>query len=289
MPFHLEITFAGMCLLVRDMERDRTPRMLHVLMPDTGAHVHLPTLAYLTAHEIGSPVPDPVTTHDVAGRELLDLASLTASNGFDLTMPRNVFDFEQPPLAPREVSRALLDGATLPADVVFRTRLAAGLCTDHRPGGFWFVQVNDAESSHRMATAVTWRLENVPLATLALNLGGGVRPVLTPLPDANGELVIRLMIVNVTPEEFETLGNPLPLPSRCPPDREPGHHFTHYFPLLDPRDPSVVPEFDEARTRAAGACDHLPPISEAASPIAALANFAGSEFTCMITTAPAFR
>lgn len=274
MAFNLEITIAGICLLVRDTRLNQ----LHVLMPPTGIHVHRAILAYSKEHEGGSPTA--VEKRELAGKQL-DLTELSSSNGFSLAMPADVFDFGGPPLGPREVDRVFLDGATLPAGLRSRTSLAAGHHGAHQRGGVWFVRdENGVEISHRMATSVAWRLEDVPLPNLVLDLGGGQQHTLTPLPGPDGKDRIQLLLLHVTQEELDRLTGPILGPATTTPqNRHPAHHFTTYFQLLDPVDPVVTPEFDLAGFNRGGGLASATPSTSAAL------NF-GSELTCMVTTAP---
>lgn len=283
MAFHLEITIAGMCLLVRDS--DAAPNMLHVLMPDmSGSHAHDAKLLFLKKYlpQGGGSVEKEEI--DLAPRRLdLDLSGLSASNGLSLSLP-GVFPFDT---LGREVDRTLLRGS-VPPEAVFRMRLSAGaVATDEvYPGGFWWLvengkapppQAENLPTSVRMATAVKWRLENVSGSIvsgdkLTLDLGGDVR-VLTALDEGKGK-VIRLFILHVPSAEIPaSIPTRLPRPSRVPnPDEKAGHFLAHYK-LLTPPVPEFVPMFHRKRFDDEGAA------------LTPNANF-GSEFTCMVATAP---
>lgn len=287
MPFHLDITFAGLCLLVRDSDAAGRPRRLHVLMPKV-SHPHLPTLAYRKEYEVPGTNPNVIEKRTIAGKQL-DLSHLSSTGGLNLAFPSDVFDFDGAPLGPRKVARSWLDGAALPAGVRFRMKLGAGGYRGHGPSGIWFLRAGGGESSHRMTTIVHWRLENVRLDRdeLELDLGGGMKHTLKPLPGPDGAPAIHLMIVHLTTGEHAVLGTTVPRPTRCLPNREPGPHFLDYFPLLDPS-AGVTPQFDRVRTEAAGECNRASTVPLSLETALAPKVFAGgSEFTCMVATAPA--
>lgn len=283
MPFHLEITFAGMCLLVRDSAA--APNMLHVLMPDmSGSHAHDAKLLFPKKYlpQGGGPVEKEEI--DLAPRRLdLDLSGLSASNGLRLSFP-GAFPFD--PLG-RGVDRTLLRG-NVPPEAVFRMRLSAGaVATDEvYPGGFWWLlekgkapppQGQNPPTSVRMATAIKWRLENVSGSIvsgdkLTLDLGGDVR-VLTAHDEGNGK-VIRLFILHVPSDEIPaSIPVRLPPPRRIPDPDEEADHFLAHYKLLTPSVPELVPVFHRKR------------FDDEGTALDPNANF-GSEFTCMVATAP---
>lgn len=266
MPFDLEITIAGMCLLVRDS--DTNPRMLHVLLPPT-EHQHEACLLYRKKHtdpRAGATVKEEI---NLTGKQL-DLSALTSRNKLNLKFPPAVFDFES--LGGRSVKRTLLDGASLPPELRFRMKLAAGDTVDHRPGGLW--KLGPKGTPRRMATAIKWRLADVPRDKLVLDIGDGAPRVLTPLDEGKG-LTIRLFLLHVPGDEIPTtIPMELPRPNKpTPQPDQPALHFLSYYPILNPPEEGPTPLFDSD-----GGEGRYPTISRS--------FFFGSELTCMVATAP---
>lgn len=276
MSFHLNITIGGLCMLVR--ETNPSPK-LHILMPEDSGVSHFPRLAYRKIHEVsGSPAID-VEKIPLSMADVLDLSDLTSTNAFSTVLPSDVFDFGTTPLGPRSVK----PDANLPS-LHFRTALTAGAQVDHRPGGKFFVtDPNGIETSVRMATSIEWKLENVggpkvKNGKLFLHIGGTDR-ILSPLPGTDGHPMIHLLLLHVTQPELDALTDPLSTATKFPPDRDPAHHFTSYYPLLNPTDPQVTPEYDQSGTEG-----FLPQVPVHPT-ISSAFNF-GSELTCMLTTGP---
>lgn len=276
MPFHLDITIAGMCLLVRDSDAAGNPRMLHVLMPVTGSmHVHMARLVYLARYERSDAGLEEKEDIGLTGRQL-DLSSLQSSTALNLALPDAVTDFEKHHeefQTARSVPRRLLDGPSLPPELRFRLKVAKGDAVDHRPGGLW--KLRTGGPPRRMATSIKWRVANVPQNTLELDVGECRPRILTPIDEGTGP-TIRLFFLNVTPEEVPATVPPGHLkPHKPPPPAgHHAHHFLSYYPLVAPTDPMPVPTFENA-----GGEEQQPTISRA--------FLLGSEFTCMVAAAPA--
>lgn len=275
--FDLTITFAGMCLLVRDPAHG----MFHVLMPETdAAHPHYPRLVFVD--ETGTFRKEPIE------KMHLELPGVSGSNGFSANAHPEVYDWDDPLLDRRTVKQALLDPASpLPSGVASRIRLTAGKHGDRRRGGLW--AFNGGTVVRRLPTAMDWVIEDVKLPHLTVEdkVGGGTFKVVP----RNG--AIHLLMVNVTAKERDAIvTTEIPPHADCPPANEDAHHMELYFPILDPPDSATLPKFDRAASHDAGLC--ATPIlfgaraaeahGNAATPAAAAG---GSELTCMVTTAPA--
>ena len=279
MPFDLEIVIAGMCLLVRDSETD--PRMLHILLPAiTAKDKHYPRLLYLKRYECPDLAKDSMEKMeiDLASGKELDLTSLTSSNRFRLKLPRKIYDFEMD--QGRFADRALLTGA-LADKLLFRMRLAAGQHGGAGPSGYW--RFKNRGRSRRMALWVTWRLKNVRkdgalLDALPLTFKDGESHKLTPIEE-DGVNLVRLFLLHVTKDEIpETVPRKLSPPKRLLTEGTAADHFESYYPLLYPLDEKLLPEFDSLKTLAKG--------TQARQGGAADRQARGTEFTCMIATAP---
>lgn len=238
--FDLTITFAGICLLVRDEDKGR----MHVVMPQTGGMVHFPVLVFVDNSGTVQKVDIPPNTD-------IDLTGLTGSNGLNLKMPDGVFDFDGPPYGPRTVSRPKVEAKPFPPEVSIRANFAAGECKPlRRFGGFWDINSGGSVTTHRMATAVDWVIKDVAGSNLTVDLGSaGTRVV--PLIGTS----MHVLLVHVTPEEYKVLGEDVPGPSGpCPPADKPLHHFQLYFPVLSPSTVPDLPTFNKPRNVAEGVC-----------------------------------
>lgn len=261
------VTFAGMCLLVP------TDSTLHVLMPHT-AHPHEPRL--VLRNESGK-----LRKERISGLDL-DLTNVTGT--FTPAVQPEIFNFDKLPLEARKVPKALLSlGAKLPGEVRTRVRLNAGEAGGvPRPGGVW--NFPSITGPFRLPTAVDWVIQGVTGSHLEVvdRLNG---ETFKAFPNRSG--VIEVLIVNVTPEELRRISSTnVPAHTRCRPNREKAVHFKHYADLLDPSSPLTLPEFDLPKSRALGLCPPQAAKKPGVRLAPAAAAAAGSELTCMVTTAP---
>lgn len=263
MAFDLEIVISGLCLLARD----ETDKRLHVLMPTSGASVHLACLGHARKY-VGQPAGKPIF-HKL-DKWALDLTALTSTNGLDLTLPAEVFDHGGQPAGNRSVNRSMV-GNTLPAEVYSRVSLAAGRCEKSNRGGAWYYRSPDGtERTYWMATEILWLLKDVPGTELPLNLGPAGNITLKPVQQR-----IRFMVLHLMPGELGGITtDTLPGPTTIPPNRRKPAHFDYFYKLLTPATPRTLPEFDRNTHDQRGGSG------------LALAAAGGSELTCMLTTAP---
>jgi hypothetical protein len=279
--------------------------MVHVLMPSTDGHQpHIPALVYVD--------PDGTVNCRKISDMHLELRDITG--GLNPSVPPEVFDFGDDLLGSRSVDRTLVEPVeSLPDGVHARVRLTAGSHGGtHRLGGFWNFTLRDRSVVPRLLpTAVNWSIPGIRLSHLTIDNKAG-RESFEVFPDGNNN--IHILIVHVTRQELEVIGPDIPPTPACIPHKHEASHFRVYRSLLKPEDDFIVPEFDEPRTRGAGLCkprtdetrsgsynenaesaakvgdcldgpqpDHADE-SEHSDPHAAAA--AGSELTCMVTTAP---
>jgi hypothetical protein len=240
--FNLTITFSGICMLVRDPAHG----MLHVLMPETGAHIHHARLIYVD--QSGA-----VQKQNITGMHL-ELPGVQGTNGFSADVHPDVFDFGASLLGPRSVPRSLLGPVSpLPAPPLrTRVRLTQGKHGGVRPGGFWnFTLPNGTVVPRRLPTAVDWEIRGIDLPFLEVKdmTGGGSFEI---HPDSSNNL--HVLMVNVMPEELQVMGPDIPMNSKCPEPNEEAHHFALYAPILNPSTAYLLPRFDRPASHAAGLC-----------------------------------
>jgi hypothetical protein len=278
MSFDLEITIGGLCLLVPEKDATGSPKSLHVLMPETptsGTHEHRACLLYLKRYH--DPAAGAVDREmiDLAGKEL-DLATVTSDTPLDLSLSREVFDFSKAPTK-RSVDSALVNWSGFPTGLRSRARLNMGAEVRHRilPGGIWMLE----NAPFQMATAIVWRLRNVPGDRLALS----VAPQPLVAIDEGFGPTIRLFLLHVVPKEVPgTIPATLPGPTVIPKPPFEADHFHHYYPLLNPTRPAPNPWF----VGLPGTVDlHANDGSDQPAFQMSSSNF-GSELTCMVATGP---
>ena len=236
MPFQLKITFAGMCLLVRDQQQP----LLHVLLPPVrtgGPHPHEPHVArliYDPAHRNPGGAPtqnvsvsraDDVPLENTA----IDLSGLAAASGFDPGMPAEVVDLAQ--ATPKPVSRALFQGGT-GGRAVTRITLANGAVSNTPGGDRWSLGQNPPQ---HMATAVEWTIDGVQGDSLRLGLeamdGSSQNRTLELFPTSDG--VLNLYVFHSPdddlPESLPPTFHTGPVPGQTPV----ATHFRFYYDLID--------------------------------------------------------
>lgn len=241
--FDLTITFGGLCMLVRDPVNS----MLHVLMPDSTQHPHVPSLVYVDqAGEVQQ--PDITDMH-------LELPGVTGSDPFSSDVPSKIFDFGGTLLGSRTVRKELLDPESpLPDGVSARMRLTAGKhgLVRHE-GGFWNFKVLGGPAPRRLPTTLDWVINNVDLPHLVIEdkVGGGRFEVFP-----NGGNRIHILVVHVPQSELTNMGPDIPPPDpfHCPDNEHPAEHFGFFRPLLTPDNPLTLPEFDGPTSHAHGLC-----------------------------------
>ncbi|HEX8674713.1 MAG TPA: hypothetical protein VF710_22625 [Longimicrobium sp.] len=273
MAFPLRITFAGMCLLVRDPDRSDGRKMLHMLMPPVGGH--LARLVFETRLQLPNANLAELT-HVSLEDKAIDLSELIPnSSAASVDLDADVFDLNL--LDIRPVERPYIESENTFGAVLSRVTLAAGAADSHVPGGQWRFEQPPIEA-RRMATSVEWFIPSVPDNSLVLNVKGingqanGPQLTLTP-PNSTGE--IHLMILNVTLGELPRRVLKLPPPVNVPKVDSEANHFGAYYSLWRPRISAKNPKFS------ALAGFRGPTLSPRGS--------AGSELTCMVATALAER
>lgn len=243
MPFQLNVTFSGMCLLVHDRDSDR----LQVLMPPTGTvsgghhghgmDVHLPRLGYYgdrlkpNGGERGG--VQLIKLEDV----LVEFPGIRSTDAFHFEPSPDVLNVNE--ITGRTVPKSLF-GPLTGGRVLSRVTLDKGRERWHHPGARWDIGRGAPE---QMAIATTWTVDEVQGDTLEVNLTGlnGSRTAqrLTLYPDTEGRL--NLHVFHAPADEIRT--DELP---RCWPGQEPwrvaampspddtADHFAAFYTLYDP-------------------------------------------------------
>lgn len=272
MPFQLNITFAGMCLLVHDKGSSR----LQVLLPPTGhdhggppVPVHLARLLYEASQEQANGAPiGRLKALEMEGRAL-DLTNLPASAEFCPDLPPAVTRLSE--ATPRPVSRTLFGNAP-GGRLLARVTLDRGEESWHHPGVRWHLGSGPAEPR---AIAVTWTIEDVRADSLELRLaplsGGASGETVELYPKENGKLDLYLFHApeNEIPQSLPIryLDGPAPQPG------ERAEHFAAFYRLLEgPVGDPPVPVYPTAGVKDARA-EAMP------------ASVLGSLHTCVTATA----
>lgn len=264
MPFQLNITFAGMCLLVHDRKGDKLQVLLPAIGTGPGGHhqsasEHIARLIYDPAHDTrdGTPGRDvPVRREDDVPLEntAIDLSGLGTRSAFEPAMPGDVVDLAQATAKP--VSRALFRGDT-GGRVLTRVTLGHGRVAETHGGGIFRLGRN---APQRMATGVVWTIDEVQGDSLVLELSpisggsGSRRHELFPTRDGK----LNLYVFHSTADDL-----PVTLPPRYQsrpesPGRPDTRHFAAYYDLIEDLDVTPpVPEYEGETGRKAGSAEGI--------------------------------
>jgi hypothetical protein len=277
MTFDLNITFGGMCLLVKEADGG-----VRVLMPpvgrgghtpgghedhgETNVHRHDVNLVYARGHaspggqEAHELAPPP---HDFANRQI-DLSGIEGSPSIKQNDLMNFSDLSlrvNPELlVPKPDARVM-------SQVVF----AAGSLTDCDKGGRWMI---GADGPRHLAISFTWTIpgiegESLIVPVTALRNGGADRELRLYPMEFDGQSAINLYIYNVTEDEriaclpprrsdrnvpgHDEYCKPAPDENDVPVEGYRAKHFAAFYSLLAPAlsDPPL-PVFKDLGVQKAG-------------------------------------
>lgn len=238
MAFNLRFTFAGMCLLVRDDDKQK----LHVLMPPTGRNSHrsqhgidehFVRLRYDIQHE--RPTENTNKYKGVARftdikmeHGLIDLSGITGTP--DLNYRPDIVDLQ--PVTNQPISRTLLEGHNPGDKVLSRVTLAAGSIGRYDRGGRWKLDENIPDKDAKyMAISVTWTIPGIDQEVLELEIKAlnderepeSERKTLYPIGGT-----IDLSVLHTPEPELR----PCP-PTGMPDKHQEAKHFKAYYDLFN--------------------------------------------------------
>lgn len=276
MPFQLNVTFSGMCLLVHDRKADR----LQVLIPPTGqpatgdrdhhqhgVDIHLARLGFYGDRLKPGGADD-------GGLQLLGLENvlvrfpeIPSDDSFLFATSSDVLDVNE--ITGRTVPESLFKRETN-GRVLARVVLEKGRERWHHPGGRWRI---DGGPPQQMAIATTWTVDDVQSDRLEVELtglnGSPLAQRLTLYPDSSGRL--NLYVFHSPLDEIPTVALPECWPgarpwrvAAMPTAGEPANHFAAFYTLYDPL---PVPRFVDRGT-------------SVQEPSAGVAEVLGSKLTC---------
>jgi hypothetical protein len=239
-PTTLRITFAGLCLLVRDDTRGR----VHFLLPGKGEHAkHHVAQLYLDArHLLGAAAPEGMCAfplHNV----LLDLSFLSAVNNAITTAAVELASLSC--ITDNPVERNFID-ETIPGESVkTRVTINTGRVGWRNRGARW--NLGERCRSTRMPTAVEWVIDNVDEAGFTLplaGLNGNTAETSLRIRPIKGE--IHLFIFHSLKETLPVMLPKYPLgePVAEPGSRPHAPHFSAFYHLVNASATDTVPEFD---------------------------------------------
>ena len=212
MPFTLEITYSGLCMLVPSKDQQR----MHVLMPVTHHHPHFMRVLYHPAYDTGSGDPNKPETPqflELAG----EVIELTGTGALNATLKPGVGNASA--ICGKKVPPDLLTGPPQ-GPVAARVSMNAGDYTLNN-GLIWDVDSVDTE----LASIANWTMD-LPQDDLTLSLNGEKR-TLHPI---DGRIAI--LVFHVPMAEMPTVVPLQPLTFRCPEVGIEAHHFGAFFDLL---------------------------------------------------------
>lgn len=283
----LRITFAGLCLLVRDEARADGRKMLHVLLPGETEHAeaHEARLYFDSRHLTG--------VNGAAGlcalplrNALIDLVDLIPGSNADLAKLAQLVDLAR--ITQKPVERRLIDTHDPGSLVKARISLAAGTGGRFNRGGRWKLGQNPHQF---MPTYMEWVIKDLPNDTITLDLVG-----LNQTPTARSLNLhavanqIELFIFHSPAKQlpYELPGHPLPIEGRHPTKCEKAHHFSAFYPLVNEPENMPLPVYeaddtcqDQGQPDEAGGHVHMQ------QPTGVEELRMGLDFMCIAATAPA--
>jgi hypothetical protein len=286
----LRITFAGLCLLVRDDVRTGKPKTLHVLLPGGTAHgeAHEARLYFDARYLIGDGVPSGTCEFDLRD-VLIDLTDLLPGSDADLGKTKDLADLRCVTGDP--VPRVLLDSDSPGSVVKSRISLAAGSGGRSHPGARWKL----AECTLKyMPTNLEWVIAGLPAGAITLRLAAlnnaGVAASLDLRPVGNK---IELFVFHSPETELprKLPAHPLTIPGMKPKKCYRAAHFAAFYPLVGASEDGPAPVHEDDGTCAAAGRE---PDTEAtahqhsANPSTESRNEQrGFDYGCMLATAVA--
>lgn len=286
----LRITFAGLCLLVRDDTPAGSRKMLHVLLPDGTEHAerHDARLYFDSRHLTGASGPAGVC--DLPLRNvLIDLVDLIAGSNADLTKLAELADLAH--ITEKPVGRPLIDTHDPGNLVKTRISVAAGSGGRFNRGGRWKLGRNPHQF---MPTYMEWVIKDLPNDGITLDLVGlnqtptagtlNLRPVANQI-----ELFVFHSPTHQLPNELPR--HPLLMQGRPPNKCEKADHFSAFYPLVDEPEDRPVPVYEADET-----CQDQAPADAGSTggahvhgpqPKGLEELHIGLDFMCIAATAPA--